>query len=206
MLFFEKVCTAGPGPAAEQKTKRNRRFSSRPSTGEGAALSRRLLRKSKLQLSGLPASGQLRTSMETWGLAGTRGRRSPARGSTRRPSVDSAWGGAALEDAGGPTATGRLRLAPGGSGWMVHHAGAGCAGSPRSAAVPPRNAGRSPRLCAEQPSLGDGGARKRACRTSFISQGEPSWRSWTTMVGTSLPDGTASVDFRRLRASDFRRS
>ncbi len=25
---------------------------------------------------------------------------------------------------------------------MVHHAGAGCAGSPRSAAVPPRTAGR----------------------------------------------------------------
>ncbi len=42
---------------------------------------------------------------------------------------------------------GQTEAWPRGQRWMVHHAGAGCAGSPRSAAVPPRTAGRSPRRC-----------------------------------------------------------
>ncbi len=42
---------------------------------------------------------------------------------------------------------GQTKAWPRGQRWMVHHAGAGCAGSPRSAAVPPRTAGQSPRRC-----------------------------------------------------------
>ncbi len=73
------------------------------------------------------------------------------------PCVDSAWGGAAL-------ATGRLRPGPGGSGgWCITPAG--CAGSPRSAAVPSRTAGQSPRRCRRTALPGRWGRRESVpCR------------------------------------------
>ncbi len=56
----------------------------------------------------------------------------------RLPGRFGAWlgrGGAALEGAHGD---GQTEAWPQGQRWSVRHAGAGCAGSPRSAAVPPR--------------------------------------------------------------------
>ncbi len=66
---------------------------------------------------------------------------------------------------------------------------AGCAGSPRSAAVPPRTAGRSPRRCRRTALPGRWGQlRKRALSTSFISARlSQRWRSWTTMVDIAFP-------------------
>ncbi len=62
-------------------------------------------------------------------------------------------------------ATGRLRPGRRGQRWMVHHAGAGCAGSPRSAAVLPRTAGRSPRRCRRTALPGRWGRRESVpCR------------------------------------------
>ncbi len=58
--------------------------------------------------------------------------------------VDSAWGGAAQE---GTHGDGQTEAWSRGQQWSVHHAGAGCAGSPGSAAVPLRTAGQSPRRC-----------------------------------------------------------
>ncbi len=59
--------------------------------------------------------------------------------------IDSAWGGAALEDAGDrPRRRADWGLAPGAAVDGASRRGR-CAGSPRSAAVPPRTAGQSPR-------------------------------------------------------------
>ncbi len=59
-----------------------------------------------------------------------------------RPGAEQLW-----RTQEGAHGDGQTEAWPRGQRWMVHHAGAGCAGSPRSAAVPPRTAGRSPRRC-----------------------------------------------------------
>ncbi len=102
--------------------------------GKERRCSRLLLRKSKLQhlrLARVRAASS--TSWTTWGLAGMRG-------APLSCEAQHAW--------------------PRGQRWMVHHAGAGCAGSPRSAAVPPRTAGRSPRRCRRTALPGRWGCRE----------------------------------------------
>ncbi len=117
--------------------------------GKERRCSRRLLRKSKLQhLRVARVRAASSTSWTTWGLAGTRGvplscKRldAPAYVSIR-PGAERLW-----RTQEGAHGDGQTEAWPRGQRWMVHHAGAGCAGSPRSAAVPPRTAGRSPRRC-----------------------------------------------------------
>ncbi len=124
--FFEKVGTAGPWTSGETETKWNRRFSSRPSTGlrSGAVLAVSWER-ANFNISGLPVSGPLRRLPGWLGAwLGGGGRRSPARGSTHRPMCRFGLG---RSSSGGhrraPTATGRLRPGPGGSGglWTQKH-------------------------------------------------------------------------------------
>ncbi len=100
-------------------------------------------------ISGLPASGPLRRLPGRAGAwLGRGGRRSPARGSTHRPMCRFGLG---RSSSGGcrraPTATGRLRPGPGGSGGWCITPGQDVLDRLRSAAVPPRTAGRSPRRC-----------------------------------------------------------
>ncbi len=110
--------------------------------------------------------------------------------------IDSAWGEAALEDAGGhPQRRADWGLAPGAAVDSASRRGR-CAGSPRSAAVPPRTAGQSPRRCRRTALPGRWGpSRMRALSTSFISTRlSQRWRSWITMV---------DIAFQRDRAVTF---
>ncbi len=88
------------GPAAEQKRKI---LLPALHQGKERRCSRRLLRKSKFQhlrVARIRAASS--TSWTTWGLAGTRGGGALLREARRAgQGIDSAWGGAALEDAGG---------------------------------------------------------------------------------------------------------
>ncbi len=94
LLFLEKVGTA------EQKRK-----IILPALHQGMErrCSRHLLRKSKFQLLQVArVRAASSTSWTTWGLAGTRGGAALLREARRAgQGIDSAWGGAALEDAGG---------------------------------------------------------------------------------------------------------
>ncbi len=85
--FFEKVGTTGPWTSGGTETKINIRFSSRPSSGgrSGAVLAVSWERANS-NISGLPASGPFRRLPGRLGAwLGCGGRRSTARGSTRRP-------------------------------------------------------------------------------------------------------------------------
>ncbi len=157
--------------------------------GKERRCSRRLLRKSKFQhLWVARVRAALSTSWTTWGLAGTRGgRRSPARGSTRRPRYRFGLG---WSSSGGrrraPTATGRLRPGPGGSGgWCITPeqvcwiASVCCCTAENCWAKPST-------VSPNSPAWEMGASRKRALSTSFISTRlSQRWRSWTTMVERS---------------------
>ncbi len=127
----------------------------------------------------------LLTSWTTWGLAGTR--RSPARGSMRRPRCRFSLG---QSSSGGRR---RRRRADWGLAPGAAVDGAGCTGSPRSAAVPPRTAGQSPRRCRRTAPPGRWGRRESVpCRRPSSLPGwardgapGPSW--WTSPSrGTAL--------------------
>ncbi len=93
--FFEKV---GLGPL-DQRRNRNRRFSSRPSSGGSGAVLAVSWERANSNISGLPASGPLRRLPGRLGAwLGRGGRRSPARGSTHRPMC---WFGLGRSSSGG---------------------------------------------------------------------------------------------------------
>ncbi len=135
--------------------------------GKERRCSRHLLRKSKFQhLRVACVRAASSTSWMTWGLAGTRGAPFscerldvPAKVSIR-PGAEQLW-----RTQEGAHGDGQTEAWPRGQRWMVHHSG-----SPRSAAVPPRTAGQSPRRCrwTALPGRWDA-SRKRALSTSFIS-------------------------------------
>ncbi len=135
--------------------------------GKERRCSRRLLRKSKLQhLRVARVRAASSTSWTTWGLAGTRGaplsceRLDALAYVSIRPGAEQLW-----RTQEGAHGDGQTEAWPRGQRWMVHHAGAGCAGSPRSAAVPPRTAGRSPRRCRRTALPGRWGRRESVpCR------------------------------------------
>ncbi len=106
--------------------------------------------------------------------------------------VDSAWGGAALEEQEGAHGDGQTEAWLRGHRWMVHHAGAGCAGSPRSAAVRQELLGKALDGVTEQPSLGDGGVEK-ACLVDVLHlcQVQPEMALLDHHGGHRLPEGTA---------------
>ncbi len=97
---------------------------------------------------------------------------------------------------------------PQGKWWMVHHTGAGCAGSPRLLLYHRELLGKALDGVSKQPYLGDGGAsRKRALSTSFISARlSQRWRSWTTMVDTAFPRDRAVTFVARRAKSVAERS
>ncbi len=114
--------------------------------GKKRRCSRRLLRKSKLQhLRVARVRAASSTSCTTWGLAGTRG-------VSIQPGAEQLW---RTQEGDGQT-----EAWPWGQWWMVRHAGAGCAGSPWSAAVPSRTAGQSPLRCHQTPPPGRWGHRE----------------------------------------------
>ncbi len=141
----------GPWTSGGTETKRNRKILL-PALhrGKERRCSCRLLRKSKLQhLRVARVRAASSTSWTTWGLARTWGVPLSCE-RLNAPAYVSIWPGAeqlwrTQEGAHGDRQT---EAWPRGQRWMVHHAGcAGCAGLPRSAAVPPRTARRSPRRC-----------------------------------------------------------
>ncbi len=170
--FFEKVGTTGPWTSGGTETKRNRRFSSRPSTGgrSGAVLAVSWERANS-NISGLPGPlpGLLRRLPGRLGAwLGRGGRRSPARGSTHRPMCRFGLG---RSSSGGrkraPTATGRLRPGPGGSsGWCITP---GQDVLDRLGLLLYRREllGEALDGVAEQPALGDGGVEK-ACLVDVL--------------------------------------
>ncbi len=95
--------TAGPCTSGGTETKRNRRFSSRPSTGVGAALFSPSPEKEQTPTSpGCPRQGRFVDSLDDLGPGWDVGGAALLREARRTGlCVDSAWGGAALEDAGG---------------------------------------------------------------------------------------------------------
>ncbi len=122
---------------------RNGRFSSRPSTrGRSGAVLAVSWERANSNISGLPTSGPLRRLPGRLGAWLGRGGAALLREARRAgQGIDSAWGGAALEDAGGcPRRWADWGLAPGTAVDGASCRGR-CAGSPRSAAVPPRTAG-----------------------------------------------------------------
>ncbi len=148
-------------------------------------------------ISGLPASGPLcRLPGRLGAWLGRGGRRSPARGSTHRPMCRFGLGRSSSRGRRRvPTATGRLRPGPGGSGMST---GAGCAGSPRSAAVPPRTAGRSPRRFRRTALPGRWGVEK-VCLVDVLHlcQAESEMALLDHHGGHRLPEGPRR-DYRRL--------
>ncbi len=163
--------------------------------GKERHCSRRLLRKSKLQhLRVACARAASSTSWTTWGLAGTRGAPhscerldAPAYVSIR-PGAEQLW-----RTQEGAHGDGQTEAWPRGQRWMVHHAGSGCAGSPRSAAVPPRTAGRSPRRCRRTALPGRWGRRESVpCRRpsslpGWARDGAPGPPWWTSPSRGTAP-------------------
>ncbi len=134
------------------------------------------------------------TSWTTWGLAGTRGAPlscerldAPAYVSIR-PGAEQLW-----RTQEGGHGDGQTEAWPRGQRWMVHHAGAGCAGSPRSAAVQPRTAGRSPRRCRWTALPGRWGRRESVlCRRpsslpGWARDGAPGPPWWTSPSRGTAP-------------------
>ncbi len=156
--------------------------------GKERRCSRRLLRKSKLQH--LRVAWVRAASSTSWTDLGpgwdAGGRRSPARGSTHRPMCRFGLGRSTHGD-------GQTEAWPRGQRSMVHHAGAGCAGSPQSAAVPPRTVPRSPRRCRRTALPGIWGRRESVpCRRpsslpGWARDGAPGPPWWTSPSRGTAP-------------------
>ncbi len=92
---------------------------------------------------------------------------------------------------------GQTEAWPRGQRWSVHHAGAGCAGLPRSAAVPLRTAGQSPRRCRRTALPGRWGIEKAyLVDVPHLCQVEPEMALLDHQGGHCLPEGPR-CDFRR---------
>ncbi len=196
--FFEKVGTRkNKNRRWEQEQKQTKQKILLPALhrGKERRCSRRLLRKSKhqhLRVAHVRAASS--TSWTTWGLAGTWG----APLSCERldaPAYVSIWPGAEQlwRTQEGAHSDGQIEAWPRGQRWMVHHAGAGCAGSPRSAAVPPRTAGQSPRRCRRTALPGRWGRRESVpCRRpsslpGWARDGAPGPPWWTSPSRGTVP-------------------
>ncbi len=166
------------GPAAEQKQNKTEDSPPGPPPGEGAALFSPSPEKEQTPTSpGCPRQGRFVDFLDDLGPGW--GRRSPARGSTHRTMCRFGLG---RSSSGGrrraPTATGRLRPGPGGSGgWSIM--------------------GEALDGVAEQPSLGDGGVEK-ACLVDVLHlcQVEPEMALLDHHGEHRLPEGPRR-DIRR---------
>ncbi len=152
------------GPAAEQKQNETEDSPPGPPPGEGAALFSPSPEKEQTPTSpGCPRQGRFVDFLDDLGPGWDAGvplsceRLDGLAYVSIRPGAEQLW--RSQEGAHGDGQTEAWQR------WMVHHAGAGCAGSPRSAAVPPRTAGRSPRRCRRTALPG------RSCISSCINPG-----------------------------------
>ncbi len=188
------------GPAVEYKLNKTEDSPPGPPPGEGAVLF--LLSPEKEQIptsTGLPASGLLRRlpgRLEA--RLGRGGRRSPARGSTRWPRCRFSLG---RSSSGGhrraPTATGRLRPGPGGSGGWCITPGQDMLDRLSLLLYRRELLGKALDGVTKQPRLGDGGVKK-VCLVYVLHlcQGEPEMALLDHHGGYRLPEGP-SCDFRR---------
>ncbi len=190
----------GKGAPGQNRIKQNTGFSSRPSTGgrSGAVLAVSWERENSY-ISGLPASGPLRRLPGRLGAwLGRGGRHSPARGSTRWPRCRFSLG---RSSSGGrrrvPTAMGRLRPGPGGSGGWCVTPGQDVLDRLGLLLYRRELLGKALDSVAEQPRLGDGGVEK-ACLVDVLHlcQVEPEMALLDHHGGHRLPEGPR-CDFRR---------
>ncbi len=176
------------GPAAEQKQNETEDSPPGPPPGEGAA-----------QFSPSPTSGPLRRlpgQLGAW--LGLGGRRSPARGSTRRPMCRLSLG---RSSSGGhrraPTATGRLRPGPGGSGGWCITPGQDVLNRLGLLMYCRELLGKALDGVAEQLCLGNGGVEKECfVGVLHLCQVEPEMALLDHHGGHRLPEGPR-CDFRR---------
>ncbi len=157
-LSLRRWVSLALGPAAEQKQNETEDSPPGPPPGEGAALFSPSPEKEQTPTSpGCPRQGRFVDFLDDlgpgWPLSCER-LDAPAYVSIR-PGAEQLW-----RTQEGAHGDGQTEAWPRGQRWMVHHAGAGCAGSPRSAAVPPRTAGRSPRRCRRTALPGRWGRRE----------------------------------------------
>ncbi len=148
------------------RKKKKHRILSRPPPGEG---SRRLLRKTKLQHSGLPMSGPLRQlPWTTWGLARTWGAPLSCERLNAPPRCRFSLGQSSSRGRRrAPMVTGRLRPGPGGSGGRCITLGLDVLDRLCLLLLPLRTARRSPRRCHRTALPGDGGVEE-ACLVDVL--------------------------------------
>ncbi len=177
------------GPAAEQKQNETEDSPPGPPPGEGAALFSPSPEKEQTPTSpGCPRQGRFVDFLDN----------SPARGSTRRPMCRFGLG---RSGSGGrrraPTATGRLRPGPGGSGGWCITPGQDVLDRLSLLLYRRELLGEALDGVAEQPSLGDGGVEK-ACLVDVLHlcQVEPEMALLDHHGGHRLPEGLRR-DFRR---------
>ncbi len=157
------------GPAAEQKQNETEDSPPGPPPGEGAALFSPSPEKEQTSTSpGCPRQVRFVDFLDDLGPGWDAGGAAPCERLDApayvsiRPGAEQLW-----RTQEGAHGNGQTEAWPRGQRWMVHHAGAGCAGSPRSAAVPPRTAGRGPRRCRRTALPGRWGRRESVpCRRS----------------------------------------
>ncbi len=199
LLFLEKVGTAGPWTSGGTETEDSP--TGPPPGGRSGAVLAIAWERANSNISGLPASGPLSRlpgRLGAWLARG--GRRSPARGSTRWPRYRFGLGRSSSGRRRAPTATGRLRPGPGGSGGWCITPGQVCWIASVCCCTAENCWAKPSTVSPNSPAWEMGALRKRALSTSFISTRlSQRWRSWTTMVDIAFPRDRA-VTFVAHRA------
>ncbi len=205
------VLGRSPGPAAEQKQNETEDSPPGPPPVEGAALFSPSPEKEQTPTSpGCPRQGRFVDFLDDLGPGWDAGGAALLREAQRTGlCVNSAWGGAALEDAGGrPRRRADRGLAPGAAvdgasrrGRMCWIASVCCCTAENCWAKPST-------VSPDSPPWEMGASRKRALSTSFISARlSQRWRSWTTMVDIAFPrDRAVTFVARRAKSVAVRSS
>ncbi len=166
-----------------------------PPQGEGAALFSPSPEKQKIPTSsGFPRQGRFVDFLDDLGPGWDTGGAALLREARRAGlGFDSAWGGAALEDAGGRPW--RLRPGPGSNGGWCITPGRMCWIASVCCCTGENCWAKPSTVLPNSPAWEMGASRKRALSTSFISARlSQRWRSLTTMV---------DIAFQRDRAMNF---
>ncbi len=172
--------------------------------GKGWRCSRRLLRKKipNSNISGLRQSPGCIFLVDLgpgWDAGGA----APARGSTRRPRYRFGLGQSSSRGRKrAPTATGRLRPGPGGTGGCCITPGQVCWITSVCCCTAENCWAKPSTVSPNSPAWEMGALRKCALSTSFISTRlSQRWRSWTTMVDIAFPrDRTVTFGARRVKS------
>ncbi len=207
LLFLEKVGTAGPWTSGGTETEDS---PPGPPPGEGAALFSPSPEKEQIPTSpGCPRQGRFVDFLDDLGPGWDAGGAAPVRGSTRRPRYRFGLG---RSSSGGrrraPTATGRLRPGPGGSGGCCIMPGQVCWITSVCCCTAENCWAKPSTVSPNSPAWEMGASRKCALSTSFISTRlSQRWRSWTTMVDIAFPrDHAVTFVARRAKSVTVRSS